>query len=299
MIASIAGASPASSGLRYALDRAGQAFGPSSLEASTDLDDVFADFMLPAEVLECLRPPFEQLGFALEDGALNLSPNLPAPPRYTVARRGPLELALIQLPQVLFGATTPVNVFIANGIGYSFQKGARLHLFAADEDGTTEFLDTAIKSWTRDGVAAVFHPWRRIAELEAARDRTAFIARVFELAEDMNGGPVPAAVVAAPAAPAPRALDKDQFLALLTALKVAFPSYDELQLMLRAHVGKRLADITPADKISFVVLDVIEAAEAQGWLGDLIAGARAAAPGSTELQEAVRKIPAALGGEGP
>ena len=298
MIASIAEATAASSGLRYAIDRAGQAFGPSSLEASSDLDDVFADFMLPPEVLDCLRPPFEQLGFALEEGTLNLSPNLPAPPTYTVARRGALELALIRLPHVLFGATTPVNVFIANGIGYSFQKGARLHLFAADEDGTTEFLDTAIKSWTRDGVEAVFHPWRRIAELEAARDRAAFVTRVFELSSELNGGP-PAVAEPPPEPAAPRELDKDQFLALLTALTQAFPSYEELQLMLRAHVGKRLAEITPADKLSFVVLDVIQAAEANGWLRDLIAGARAAAPGSAVLEEAARKIPAALGGEGP
>jgi hypothetical protein len=298
MIASIADAGTASSGLRYAIDRAGQAFGPSSLDASTDLDAVFADFMLPTEVLDCLRPPFEQLGFALEAGTLNLSPNLPAPPTYTVARRGALELALIRLPHVLFGATTPVNVFIANGIGYSFQKGARLHLFAADEDGTTEFLDTAIKSWTRDGVDAVFHPWRRIGELEAARDRAAFVARVFELGGELNGNP-PADVPAPPPPTARQDLDKDQFLALLTALNQAFPNYDELQLMLRAHVGKRLTDITPADKLSFVVLDVIQAAEAQGWLGDLIAGARAAAPGSVVLQEAAQKIPAALGGEGP
>jgi hypothetical protein len=69
--------------------------------------------------------------------------------------------------------------------------------------------------------------------------------------------------------------------------------------MLRAHVGRRLPEITPADKLSFVVLDVIEAAEAEGWLRDLVMGARTAAPGNAELQAAVRRIPAALGGEAP
>ncbi len=295
MIASIAGASPASSGLRYALDRAGQAFGPSSLDASSDLDELFSDFMLPPDVLERLREPFEQLGFGLEEGVLGLAANLPTPPTYTVARRDTLELALIQLPRLLFGPTTPVNVFIANGIGYAFGRGAMLHLFAAEENGTTEFLDTAIKSWLRDGVSAVFHPWRRIAELDAARDRWAFVMRVFELPD----GPAEGAAPAAPPPAAPSQLDKDQFSALLTGLQKAFPSYDDLQLMLRAHVGRRLPEITPADKLSFVVLDVIEAAEAEGWLHDLVMGARTAAPGNAELQAAVRRIPAALGGEAP
>jgi hypothetical protein len=75
MIESIAAAATASTGLRFALDRAGQALGPSSLSASTDLDDVLADFRLPGPVLDDLRPPFEQLGFAFEPRTLNLPNN--------------------------------------------------------------------------------------------------------------------------------------------------------------------------------------------------------------------------------
>jgi hypothetical protein len=293
VIASVAAAPTASSGLRFALDRAGQALGPSSLDASTDLDDVLADFRLPAPVLDGLRPPFEQLGFTFALRKLNLEANLPEPPSYTAAQRGELELALIQLPGFLFGPTTAASVLIANGIGYAFESGARLHLFAVDEDGSTEYLDTAIKGWVRRGVQAVFHPWRRISELGAAPDQVAFVKRVFEVAEaDADGAAPP--VVAARAE-----LSQDEVLALHSGLLSAFPSEDALQLMLRLRTGKRLANIAEQNRLDFMVLDVIEDAETNDWLAELISGARAHNPGNAELQAAAQKISAALGGEGP
>jgi hypothetical protein len=292
VIESIAAAPTASTGLRFALDRAGQAIGPSSLNASTDLDNVLADFRLPAPVLEDLWPPFEQLGFTFALRKLNLEANLPEPPSYTAAQRGELELALIQLPGFLFGPTTAASVLIANGIGYAFESGARLHLFAVDEDGSTEYLDTAIKGWVRRGVQAVFHPWRRISELGAAPDQVAFVKRVFEIAEAESNG-------AAPVAAARAELSQDEVLALHSGLLSAFPSEDALQLMLRLRTGKRLANVAQQNRLDFMLLDVIEDAETNDWLAELIAGARAHNPGNAELEAAARKIPAALGGEGP
>ena len=288
MIESIAAAGASANALSYAIDRAGQVFGPSSLQASTDLDDVLADFELPPPVLEELQAPFEQLGFTVARGTLNLEAHLPAPPRYTEARRGPLQLALIRLPDILFEPNTTATVLIGNLIGYAFQPGARLHLFAIEQHAPTESLGTAMKSWTRVSVRAVFHPWTVIDEFTAAPDRTAYVRRVFEVPEG-NG----AAPAAAPAFDSHRT-------ALHAALLKAFPSYDELQLMLRLHVeGRQLAEIIEPSKLGVVVLAILDAAEAQGWIPALIAGARAANPGNPELKAAAAAIPAALGGEGP
>jgi hypothetical protein len=289
MIASIAAAGSSSNALSYAIDRAGQAFGPSSLQASTDLDDVLADFELPPPVLEELQVPFEQLGFTVAPGTLSLEAHLPSPPRYTEARRGPLQLALIRLPDILFEPNTTATVLIGNLIGYAFQPGARLHLFAIEQREPTESLGTAMRSWARVSVAAVFHPWTVIEEFESAPDRTAYVQRVFEV-PDSNG--------AGPAAAVPT-FGSEHRTALHAALLKAFPSYDELQLMLRLHVnGRQLAEIIEPTKLGVVVLAILDAAEAQGWIRDLIAGARAANPGNPDLTAAAALIPAALGGEG-
>jgi hypothetical protein len=289
MIASIAAAGSSSNALSYAIDRAGQAFGPSSLQASTDLDDVLSDFELPPPVLKELQTPFEQLGFTVAPGTLNLEAHLPAPPRYTEARRGPLQLAIIRLPAILFEPSTTATVLIGNLIGYAFQPGARLHLFAIEQRAPTESLGTAMRSWARVSVRAVFHPWTVIEEFTAAPDRTAYVQRVFEVPEGNGVAPV----VAAPAFDSYRT-------ALHAALLKAFPSYEELQLMLRLHVGGRqLAEIIEPNKLGVVVLAILDEAEAEGWIPELIAGARAANPGNPDLKATVGLIPAALGGEGP
>ena len=289
MIASIAAASSSPNALEYAFDRAGGALGPSSLDASTDLDAELADFNLPPPVLDNLRTPFEQLGFKLEPGTLNLEAHLPTPPGYTAARRPDLELALIQLPDFLFGASTTATVFIANGIGYVFDAGARLHLFAEQQDKPTDSLDTAMRSWTRVGVTAVFHPWGVIAEFDAATDRVEFVKRVFEVPDTTNG--------AAPDA-VPATFDAALRRALHTGLLSAFRSYEDLEIMLRLHVdGRRLVDIVEETKLPFVVLKIIDAAEAEGWLAQLVKGAREYNPGNPELKSAALLIPVALGGE--
>lgn len=291
MIASIARASSSSSALEYVFERAGGALGPSSLDASTDLDAELADFNLPPPVLDNLRAPFEQLGFTLEPGTLNLEAHLPTPPGYTAARRPDVELALIRLPDFLFGPSTTATVFIANGIGYVFDSGARLHLFAEHQDKPTDSLDTAMRSWTRVGVTAVFHPWGVIDEFDAATDRVDFVKRVFEVPDAANGAaPPPVAATFGPA----------QRLALHTGLLSAFRSYEDLEIMLRLHVdGKRPVDIVEETKLPFVVLKIIDAAEAEGWLAQLIKGARAYNPGNADLKAAAQQIPAALGGDAP
>lgn len=291
MIESIAVASSSAGALQYLIDRAGQAAGPSSLDASTDLDQELADFNLPDAVLASLRAPFEQLGFSLEPGTLDLEAQLKTPPSYTAAKRPDVELALIQLPDFLFGPTTTATVFIGNGIGYTFEAGARLHLFADGKDEPTKSLDKAMKSWVRGGVTAVFHPWNVIAEFDAATDRKQFVMRVFEVHEASQNGGGAAVVVE---------FGTEHRNVLHAALAKAFPTYEALELLLSLNVdGRQIADIVPPTGVPIAVLKIIKAAEAEGWIPALIQGARARNPGSTVLQAAAAAIPAALGGEGP
>jgi hypothetical protein len=298
MIRSIADAASGSGPLQYLLDRTGQAVGPSSLDASTDLDGELADFQLPEQVRKNLEAPFQQLGFALTTGTLNLEAHLAHPPSYTAARRDELELALIQLPEFLFGPTTLTSVLIGNVIGFVVREGTRLHLFAADQDEPTEFLVKAMSSWVVRDVTAVFHPWGTLKEFEAAPDRAAWVQQVFEVSTHGNGaGPVapPGGVAASVGVFSP-----EHRKALHEALKTAFPSYDELEVMLRLHVNAvQLADIVPPAPLGVAVFKVLQAAEAQGWLPALIHGAREANPGNPQLQAVAAAIPAAVGGEGP
>jgi hypothetical protein len=147
-----------------------------------------------------------------------------------------------------------------------------------------------MQSWARVSVTAVFHPWTVIEEFTAAPDRTAYVQRVFDVQESNGAGPAAAAAT----------FGSEHRTALHAALLKAFPSYEELQLMLRLHVnGRRLAEIIEPNKLGVVVLAILDAAEAQGWIRELIAGARASNPGNPDLKAVAALIPAALGGEGP
>jgi uncharacterized protein YjbI with pentapeptide repeats/V8-like Glu-specific endopeptidase len=81
-----------------------------------------------------------------------------------------------------------------------------------------------------------------------------------------------------------------EFSELETALRNAYPDYDDLALTLR-RVGRRIQDITPPAPMPRVVLAVIEYAETRDWVHELIAAARASNPTNVGLL----KVSAAIG----
>jgi hypothetical protein len=75
---------------------------------------------------------------------------------------------------------------------------------------------------------------------------------------------------------------------LLDALVRAYPTYEDLELLLDLSLDRKLPLIVARDGHLTVVYRVIDAAETQGWTQQLIDAAIANNPGNPELQELVR-----------
>ena len=265
MIASGAGSEREPSGGRAVVEKLARG-------VSLDIEDELVQLQLPDELVACLRPPLEQLGFAIAPGRLEKS-LLPTPLDYTLARNGGTELALLNLPTIFYGATNAV-VLAANGIGFLFGSGSRLHLWAEDRDAVPQYLQTAIDAWNGAGIRTRFHPWMRLAEIEAASDVAGFVSNMFELAGRGGAAPVPAEA---------SDLEREQFNELYGALHSAFePS--TLRTMLRHKLNRRLEDIAKPGPFTDMVMDVIESAEKGGWVRELVEGALEQNPGSPKMQ---------------
>jgi len=70
---------------------------------------------------------------------------------------------------------------------------------------------------------------------------------------------------------------------LSAALLHAFRSVDDLRRMVSYKCGKNLAELT-SGKLTTQVFELIEAAEAEGWLDTLVRGAHAQVPGNEKLR---------------
>lgn len=78
-------------------------------------------------------------------------------------------------------------------------------------------------------------------------------------------------------------LDGKKQAAFEEALLDAFPSKDELARMMQYRLSKNLEAIAMGDNLAIIVFKVIQAAQAQGWLGTLIARTREANPDNPAL----------------
>ncbi|MFO0759755.1 MAG: effector-associated domain EAD1-containing protein [Byssovorax sp.] len=88
-------------------------------------------------------------------------------------------------------------------------------------------------------------------------------------------------------------LDGATFRQLQDALLSAFPSRSALEQMVRFQLDKNLAVIASGGNLATTVFELIQAAEAGGWLADLVHGAGAANPGNPSLRAFIEaKAPA-------
>jgi hypothetical protein len=83
----------------------------------------------------------------------------------------------------------------------------------------------------------------------------------------------------------PLNLKGKQLEALRDALLSAFPSYDELKMMLLFELNERLEHYVDRGPMNTVVTNLILWAESRGQLDALIAGARAQIPGNVKLKQ--------------
>jgi S1-C subfamily serine protease len=94
-------------------------------------------------------------------------------------------------------------------------------------------------------------------------------------------------------------LPRPLFKELFDALKGGFPSYVDLELMVRLGLNERLADIAAPGPVPPVVLALITWAEARGRIVELVIAAAAANPGEPALAAVGKRMamPLSVAGE--
>jgi hypothetical protein len=85
-------------------------------------------------------------------------------------------------------------------------------------------------------------------------------------------------------------LNGSQYDRLGKALRAAFPTLPNLQMMVRFKLDRNLAEISLAGNMKEIVFELIQAAEAEGWTAELLAGARETNPGNPVLLEFAQEI---------
>ena len=89
-------------------------------------------------------------------------------------------------------------------------------------------------------------------------------------------------------------LTGQQIEAFQSALIAAFPSYDAQKRMLRFQMNKRLEVIAGTGALKKITFDLIETAETEGWLFELLQGARKQNAGNQQLIEFEQSIGLAI-----
>lgn len=85
-------------------------------------------------------------------------------------------------------------------------------------------------------------------------------------------------------------LSNQQRKNLKDALIDAFPTSASLEQMLSYQLNKRLKEIAGGGSLQDVVFELIQVAESQGWIKDLVCAAREANPGNQNLQIIVQEL---------
>jgi hypothetical protein len=115
-------------------------------------------------------------------------------------------------------------------------------------------------------------------------------AKVFKIALDKLAASAAAAPPIGVAAPPPHPLRWGQKLTgaehgeLCDALRSALPTRDALARMLRTRLDKKLDEIAGGGNLTTTVFEVVNAAEAEGWVPRLFDAALAEVPGNANLR---------------
>jgi hypothetical protein len=89
-------------------------------------------------------------------------------------------------------------------------------------------------------------------------------------------------------------LDRNIRRRLADGLAEHYPSYVALEMFLIDHVGRELAMITPPEALPLVVHRVLAAAQAGGWLAELVEAAADDSPHSAAFRDVRVKLRAAV-----
>ena len=90
-------------------------------------------------------------------------------------------------------------------------------------------------------------------------------------------------------------LEAEQFEKLNEILLSAFPKRERLAQMLRFGSNRQLETITGKGNLTNVTFELVQAAEAEKWLPELIECAKKATPNNSELEAFEKEIKAQIG----
>lgn len=85
-------------------------------------------------------------------------------------------------------------------------------------------------------------------------------------------------------------LTKKLYKQINDALLSSFPTRESLTHMLKFQLNKHLNSIVSGGNLQNMVFDLIQVAEAEGWIKDLVIGARKENPGNPNLLEIAEKL---------
>jgi hypothetical protein len=74
---------------------------------------------------------------------------------------------------------------------------------------------------------------------------------------------------------------------LIRALVTAYPSYDELDMLLDLELDKSLAEISPLTRLDVVAHRLVREADAHNWVPDLVTAAELRNPGNEQLRSLI------------
>lgn len=248
------------------------------------------------ELWAVLKALESDLGITVENAPPIRNATAPQYPRsYTrvVTNAGPLALLLINNDVLGFPVPPrPVNML---GLVLDFASAGirRLVLLSEGLDVCDVLYDDYMQdSWrTMFQVQAQFRPWHYITQLVRSKDKEEqrrILLTVLNLPDVPAQGLPNANSGLSTATVDLNNLTIEHQRQFYNALLSAFPSPEALNLVLRLGVGTPLANITTANGLENMVLDVLTWTVSQGKVKDLLQAALEQNPGNPTLQQFAR-----------
>lgn len=183
---------------------------------------------------------------------------------------------LLQVPKAILDNAIPDNWGAFNGLAYAFEKRTRLFILCDGLDAPARAYRQIMDNWRADrDIVATYIPWRDITDLIPLKpeERPDLLKQLFGLEEQAAAGPLK--------------LNGPQLQQLKVALLSAFPDRGSLEQMVSFGLGENLAAIVNDANLDNAVFELIQWADSQGRIGELIRKASEVNPGNRELADFV------------
>ena len=242
--------------------------------------EMLRDLQLGPLPMSMIRDPLQAMGYKLETVRV-VKPLFRLECTCSMLTGQGVTYYLIQAPKAILDNAIPDNWGAFNGLAYAFEKRTRLFILCDGLDAPARAYREIIEHIWREGdrgITASYIPWRDITDLIPFKpeDRADLLRQLFGLEERTSEGPLK--------------LGGAQRQQLQVALLSAFPDRGGLEQMVSFRMGENLAVIAGDANLGKAVFELIEWADSQGRLEELIRKAREANPGNPELADFAKQI---------